>query len=261
MEPTAQEQQNNPWQEGFSSRAASSSTFIYKEEDRDQPSPAQPSPSSHWGGTHRPQSRLPEAAAGGVWGFGPCSSGANAPFGGEMSPWLGGLHRMGHLSPRHLCPLAPLPPPVTSFPPSPRYLSLHLGGLIPARITRCINPGHTPLPRVPEGAPGHTARPWHHPRAVSVRVSVPEPTRLTRPRPGPPRPLAPPSQPRSYFLAAGLGGDSRRQQRWSPPLAPGCQGVPAPRTPPWGAAPAATGFCPFSWLDSSSWGEVRRGRR
>lgn len=184
MEPTAQEQQNNPWQEGFSSRAASSSTFIYKEEERDQPSPAQPSPSSHWGGTHRPQSRLPEATAGGVWGFGPCSSGANAPFGGEMSPWLGGLHRMGHLSPRHLCPLAPLPPPVTSFPPSPRYLSLHLGGLIPARVTRCINPGHTPLPRVPEGAPGHRqavapppggVRPCVRPRAHTVNAASARP--------------------------------------------------------------------------------------
>lgn len=117
LTPAGSPWSHSPWREGSSSRAASSSTFIYRAQRREPgstfPSPAQPE-QALGGAPPNPSPASPGLLLG---GFGPCSSGANTPLGGAMSPRLGGLCRMGHLSPR------PLSIPGHLFPPFPRYLS------------------------------------------------------------------------------------------------------------------------------------------
>lgn len=121
MEPTAQEQQNNPWQEGFSSSAASSSTFIYKEEERDQPSPAKPSPAraATGGAPTDPSPASPRLLLGGFGGLVPAPRVPTLPLGGKCHPGWVACTGWG-TSPRDTSAPWPLflpPSPLSLLPP------------------------------------------------------------------------------------------------------------------------------------------------
>lgn len=214
----------------------------HKGEERDQPSPAQPE-QPLGGHPGNPSPASPRLQLRGLVPAPPCQH----PTRGGKVTLAGWPAQDGAPLPATLLPpvpsptLAPLHPPLSL----PRYLSPHPAGLIPARVTRCINPWHMPLPRVPVGAPG--PRQALVPPPGGVRVSVPEPTRLTRPWPGPPRPLAPPSSPAAISRPPGsevTAGDSGACPRRSPGLSGGA-GTSHPAPSHGGLLPQQLDFAPF----------------
>lgn len=175
------------------------------------------------------------------------------------------------------CPRVPPPCSVPSLGAlrrvrtSPGTSPTRVGFNPEAPMTRCTYPEltyHCPMCRWVPPVPGT--------QGYSMPVPPP-PRRRARPRPhtvnaAPARPscrrLAPPAQPSSYFSALGLGGGRRRQGEarvcpCPPPPPRGCeQGARTPHPPQtWGAGSAAPGFCPCSWLGSSSRDRARRRRR